>query len=153
MLIGDIAVLEELRDSVQIDFGRKSTFMQRTRCGSEGELFASHGIQERLHAQAVAKERQLAVRRIPNADGKHPPQLREHLLHAPMPVSVNQNLGVRTAPKGVAGLFEFPAQLKEVIDSSIKYDADLTIPGKHRLIAQLTQVEDRQAAMTQHRAG
>jgi hypothetical protein len=68
-----------------------------------------------------------------------------------MAVTVDQDFGIGIAAKEMAGVFELCAELAEVVDRAVEYDADFAAGRKHRLAASLAKIENRKAPVAQNR--
>jgi hypothetical protein len=112
-------------------------------------LLAVYRVNQRLHPQPVAHQKQLAVAIIPEAKSEHTAQSRDQLIDAPLAVAMQQNFRVGLGLKPVAGRFEKRAELAEVVNRAVEYHADGAVGRGHRLYAGSAQIEDREPSVTQ----
>jgi len=104
---------------------------------------------QRLHTQTVASQRQPAARFVPDRKCKHAAQPAGERVDTPFPIACNQYFGVALRMEAMAPLFQFSADVDEVIDAAIEDHADLAIVGKHGLRPGRAQIEDCQPAMAE----
>src|SRR6185503_19238898 len=78
-------------------------------------------IQERLLAESIARQQQLALRAIGNRKRKHAEQLRQQL-GAPLPIAIDQDFGVRLGLERMAERGELLAQLDVVVNLAVVGD-------------------------------
>jgi hypothetical protein len=89
---------EERVERVEVDLALR----QRVELGRERELAVDVAVVERLDPEAVAREHELLLPRIPDRDGEHPAQPLEEA-ETPLFVAVHVHLGVALGAEGVAG--------------------------------------------------
>ena len=111
---------------------------------AETEPSAALGVVERLDAQAVAREQELPLPRVPEREGEHAAQpldaARPELL-----VEVHDDLGVGRRREAVAARHELAPQLAVVVDLAVEDDPDRAVLVGDRLLAGL-EVDDGQPA-------
>ncbi len=101
---------------------------------------------ERLDAEAVAGDEQALRPAVPDREGEHAVESREHALPLDL-VEAEDDLGVGLGPEGVPASFEIGAQLEEVVDLAVEGDGELPVLGEHGLAPASRGVEDGQALM------
>src|SRR5436305_13466535 len=74
---------------------------------------------QRLHAEAVAREKERAFLPIPKREGPHAVETREARL-APLGVSGEDDFGVAFGTKAIAHRLELPLQLEEIINLAVE---------------------------------
>src|SRR5262245_44527689 len=84
---------------------------------------------KRLDAQTVANERQYATPGVPEPQGELPAPIRNRLAASRAEV-FQQNFGAAFGSKARSSLFEFPAEVAEIVDLAVVGD-----PVARRLIA------------------
>ncbi len=110
----------------------------------EDHAGAALRVVQRLDAQAVARQEQLLVRRVPQREGEHAGEVGDHLL-APLLVTAQDHLGV-----GVIGRESVPlglqlgAELGRVVDLAVVDECQATVVRVDGLVAAV-DVDDRQA--------
>jgi hypothetical protein len=114
----------------------------------EPQLAIAHVVVERLDADAVARDPQQLLARIPDRKREHPAQLL-HRLDAVLLVRVDDDFRIRPALEQVPAPFEFGPQFEVIVDLPVEHDLDRTILVRHRLSPVLRQINDAQPAMAQ----
>ncbi len=110
---------------------------------------SSLAVEQRLLAEAVAAEHELAAARVPERDGKHAVELRE-ALDAELDVAAQDDFAVRLRAEHVAAGLQLRTQLAVVVDLAVEDEMDLAGFVLHRLMAG-RQVNDRQASHADQR--
>ena len=114
---------EERLERVEVDVAVR----QRVELGRERELAVDVAVGERLDPEAVAREHEPPLARVPDRDGEHAaqplPQPR-----APLLVAVHEHLGVAAAAEPVPGPLELVHQLAVVVDLAVLDDDDACRP-------------------------
>ena len=105
-------------------------------------------IVERLDAHGIAGDEQAVPARVPEGKGKHAAELRQALL-APTCIGFQHNFGVGVADETCAGLFEFVADVAEVVDLAVVDDPVAGLGIMHGLVGQRGEIENRQAPVAQ----
>jgi len=109
--------------------------------GTEQQGPGQDGVVQRLDADPIARQEQLAAPAVPDRQGEHPfesmQEVRPLLL-----VEVQQRLGVGARPVTVSFGFQFPAQDCMVVDLAVVGDPDRPVLVAHRLVAGGRQVDD-----------
>ena len=100
---------------------------------------------QRLHAQPVARQKQAAPLMIVDRKGEHAIEPRQ-AIRAPLPPRRQNHLGIAAGSKAVTAIFEFGAQLPEIIDFAVEADRHRFVVARHRLRAAF-DVDDRQPQM------
>ena len=108
-----------------------------------------HRIEERLLAQAIARQQQLAPALIVDGEREHPLQAPDGV-GSPLFVGVNDRLGVRGGPEAMAARLELLPELAVVVDLAVEDDPDAAVLVLHRLMA-AGAVDDGQPAVTERR--
>src|SRR6185369_10439411 len=104
-------------------------------------------IQQRLLADAIAREKQLLRALVPDREGKHATQV-VRTISAKLIVRVHNRFGVAVGVESVAQLLEFFAQLEIVVDLAVEDDPRAAILIVDGLLSAL-EVNDGQAAHRQ----
>ena len=101
---------------------------------------------ERLDAERIARQQQLARARVPQAEGEHAAQSPDHR-RAAIGIELQQHLGVGFAVELVALGLQLRAQFAVVVDFAVEGDREPAVGALHGLGATLRQVDDRQPPM------
>jgi hypothetical protein len=116
------------------------------RAEQEGPVAA--GPVERLDAEAVPGQQQLAPLGVPERDREHPVQALERPL-PPLREGAQHDLGVGARAEAVAGRLQLGAQLAEVVDLAVVGEDQAPVLGRHGLLAGGRQVDDREAPVAE----
>ncbi len=108
-------------------------------------------IDQRLLAQPVAGQEQLPPPGVPEGEGEHAVQVREHLRPLVL-VEMDEHFRVALGAEAVAGPLQPAAELAEVVDFAVEDDPHRAVLVGHRLLA-AGEVDDRQPAMAQGDSG
>ena len=108
-------------------------------------------IDQRLLAQPIAGQDQLPPLGVPDGQGEHAVEMLEEVRPLVL-VEVDDHFGVAVRAEAMAGAFQPPAQLAEVVDFAVEDDPDRAVFVRQRLLP-AGQVDDRQPAMAQGHAG
>ena len=103
-----------------------SSRQQRLDLGGEGEPPGLLGVEQRLLPEVIAREQQAAAAPVPDREGEHAAQPREHPL-AVVLVQVDQHLGVAAGPELVAPGHQLAAQRLVVVDLAVEDDLDAAV--------------------------
>ena len=116
---------------------------QRLQLGRERQPTGDASPVQRLDPEAVPREHEAALARVPDRHREHATQpFRE--LNSVLLVEVNEHLGVRVVRAHAVTLaLELGAQLRVVVDLAVLDDPDRLVLVRDRLIAAL-EVDDRQ---------
>ena len=118
--------------------------------GCKNELVANKCEIERLHADAIARERQRAVPLVPDAECIITFDSRQKSLQAPFLVAMHKDFGVgMIGAKPMSGRYKLGPQTEVVIDFTIEGDDDASVLIRHGLIGRGADVDDCQPAVTQ----
>ena len=102
--------------------------------GAEDESLGQRRVQQRLDAEPVPREHELAAAAVPDGEGEHPVQAR-HAGRALLLVEVQDRLGVGPRAVRVALGLELGAQRLVVVDLAVVGDPDGPVLVGHRLVA------------------
>ena len=122
---------------------------QRLDFGAEEQLAAHLNVIERLDAQMIPRQEQLAPDRIPDGEREHAVEP-FHAGRAPLFVGVNDHLRVRLRPERVPGLEEFLAQFDVIVDLPVENDLDAPVLVADGLRA-AANIDDAQPPVAQAR--
>lgn len=103
---------------------------------------------QRLDAERVPGQQQLAPTRVPECKGIHAAKVGEHLFAA-LRVELEQHFGVRLSPRRDAVVVQPGAQLLVIVDLAVEADPVAGFGVKHGLRAAFAQVDDGKAAMSE----
>jgi hypothetical protein len=146
-----VAIRKVVPDGREVHLGtRAGQRQQRLDLGSEVQVLALLQQEERLLAEAVAREEEHAAARVPDGEGEHAAQALHHAL-APVLPGAQQHLGVRGRREGVARSLELGAQLAEVVDLAVERERQARRRVAHRLVA-AARIDDGEAAVPQQDA-
>ena len=150
---GDRVEREVRLERVGVELAAKAWHRaQRLELGCEAQQPARRAPVQRLDAEAVAREQQPALARVPDGEGEHPAQVLEHALAALL-VEVDEDLGVAAGGEAVAGALEIVPQRRVVEDLAVLHDVHGAVLGRDRLAA-AGEVDDRQPPRGEgHRPG
>ena len=101
-------------------------------------------VEQRLDAEAVARENEPAGAAVPQRYREHAAQPLGEAV-AVLLEEVHDHLGVAARPEAVAGRLELGAELGVVVDLPVLNDVDAAVLAGHRLMPS-GEVDDRQAA-------
>ena len=142
-------VLRCPREAPLIYVERESRVLQEPLVlGSKSEEIAAKTKQERFFPVSVPRAKENSAHLIVESERKHPVETRE-TCHAPMLVSLQQDLRVGLRPKRHAESLQFVADFEVVVDLAIVGHDVAPIDVGHRLRAVRRKVEDCQPAMSQ----
>src|SRR4051794_34825594 len=96
---------------------------------------------ERLDAQAVAGEDELALRLVPDRQGEHAAQPRKNV-DPPTQVTLEDNFRVRARLEGDTLVHQLVADVHEVVDFAVVRDGRFAMTIGHGLGAETGEVED-----------
>ena len=85
--------------------GRQFCIEERRQFGAEIESAISDDVVQRLFAQAIAREKESFLPRIPKRERKHPAQKPKHL-DPVLFVKVDERFGVAVGPEAMAAFFQ-----------------------------------------------
>ena len=102
---------------------------------------------QRLHAEPVAGEEQLAALAIVQREGEHAVETGE-AVGAPLPPRGKDHLGIAFGPEGMTQPGQLAAQRAIIVDLTVEHDCRASIRRMHRLRRSL-YVDHRQAAVRQ----
>ena len=122
---------------------------ERLQLGPEGDEARLAVDVERLLAQAVPDERELAALGVPHRDREHPHEAADGLADAPLLERGQDDLGVGVAAETVSLRLQLPAQVAEVVDLAVEDHHEPAGGRGHRLMAVGREVQDREAAEAQ----
>ena len=111
--------------------------------GAEDEPAARARVDERLDAEAVAREEQAPLGAVPDRQGPHAVESLHDVL-APGRVAAQHDLRVAAGAKAMARRLELVPQLRRVEDLAVVDDRERAVLDRHRLRAAL-DVDDGQA--------
>ena len=105
--------------------------------GGEDERILPYGVEQRLLAEAVARQEELARLAVEDREGEHPVQPVDES-PAPFLEAVDENFGVRMiAEEDMAAALQFGAKGAVVVDHSVENDPHRGILVPHGLEAAL----------------
>src|SRR5690606_24404250 len=104
---------------------------------------------ERLLADAIAGQNELAPIAVPQAEREHALRPAERGLDAPALEAREQDLGIGMPAERIAGRLQLGAQLPEVVDLAVVADGEAPRGRGHRLGAGGRQIDDREPPMTE----
>ena len=113
---------------------------QRHELGTKNEIAAGLRVQQRLLADAIAREEQRLVALVPNGESEHAAQV-FGAIDAILVVSVHDGLSVAVGIEPVTTAFEFLAQLAIVVDFAVENDPPRLVGIVNRLLAAF-QIDD-----------
>ena len=146
------AVLQVLEDHLVVGLRRELGVLQQRLdlAGEEQPAGARRAcVVERLDAEVVAAQDELAVALAQVGDGERPHAVEARATgRAPLLVGVHDDLGVAGGAKGVAGGLELGAQLAVVVDLAVVDEPDGLVLVGRRLVA-AGAVDDAQPAMAE----
>src|SRR5262249_32890452 len=108
-------------------------------------------IDQRLHAEAVARKRKALFVPVPDGEGEHSAQVSEAALQPLAREKAQQHLGVRAAAKAPSLPLERMAELLEFVALRVEDDDVAPVGRRHRLVPRLGQVDDGEPSKTQAR--
>nr|WP_254127036.1 hypothetical protein [Aquihabitans sp. G128] len=114
----------------------------------EAEPPAHVGQVQRLDPQAVAAEQQAPAVTLGDGEGEHAHQPFDEAV-APLPVGLEQHLGVAVGEEPVALVGQLAAQLRVVVDAAVEGHGQAELGVVHRLLAGGREVDDGQPAVAQ----
>ena len=109
---------------------------------------------ERLDAERIAGQQELARVVVPEREREHPAQHR-HRVGPPEREQAQHDRRVAARLERLAGLLEVAPQILEVVDLAVEDDGPVAAAGAvgHRLVAGGRQVDDRETTVPQHAPG
>src|SRR5690606_842959 len=120
--------------------------LQYLELGTESEhTVIEHGVEERLHAQPVSREKQALLATVPERERKHAPKAFETGL-APLLPSMHDYFRVAVRFESVAKPDELLHQFLEVVDLTVEHDGNGPILVEKRLMP-AGKIDDRQTLM------
>src|SRR5262249_6881002 len=130
---GNVAVRQVVPDGAQVG-GRLDARdeQQRLDLGREVQVFAALMEEQRLLAEAVAREDHASLSRVPDREREHAAQAMDDLL-APLLIGAQQDLGVRIEREAVAEPDQLAPQLAEVVDLAVEGQREPCGVVAHRL--------------------
>ncbi len=142
---GDVLALEVQRERVDVDRVRQpGKQAQRLQLRAERQRAIVPPVVERLDAEMVAREEQLAPATVPQREREHAGQPVEHP-RAPGLPAVDQHFAVALRDEDVSGGRELVPQCAEIVDLAVEDDGDRAVGGDERLVA-ACDVDHRQPA-------
>src|ERR1700674_5192564 len=130
-----------------------------THFGRKQESATRDRVIQRLDSQPVPRQKNLRAprrfsrgpggTRIPDGDGEHPAEFAQTLF-APLLISVDDDLRIRVSPEGMPAPFERLAQLREVVNFTVKNNRDIARFVEYGLVS-TRQVNDAEAAHPERR--
>src|SRR5712692_4728052 len=121
---------------------------QRLQFGPEPERVSVPAVIQRLDPQAVAQQIKPAVGFRPERDGEHADEA-AYRPRTPLGERLENHLGIAGSEKSVAQHFQVFANLAKVIDLSVKYHHPAAVAGRHGLMSEGREVQDRQPGVAQ----
>src|SRR5947209_20289293 len=106
---------------------------------------------QRLFPEAVPREEKTLLPRIPNGEGEHAPEQRQHF-YAVFLVKMNQGFGIAVRSEPVATPGQFFPEFDVIVNLAVKNDVNSLILIRDRLMA-AGQVHDTETADCQACAG
>ena len=130
---------------------RRRMLEDRLDLGAEEHALRQQRVVQRLDAEPIAGEEELAPARVPDREGEHPVQALD-ARGALLLVEVDDRLGVGRGPEAVPARLEPGAQLAVVVDLAVVGDPDRPVLVGHRLMAGGREVDDREPPMAERDA-
>ena len=115
----------------------------------ERQRIAGRGDVQRLDAEAIAGEQQLAFAIVPPRQGEHAAHVRQRI-RTVADEQPQQHLGVAAGREPLAAAFERMAKRAVVVDLSVEHDVVTAVGGAHWLCAGWARIDDREAPMNEH---
>jgi hypothetical protein len=132
---GHVAVGEVGVDRLAVDLARDLVVgQQRGHLGGEAEDAVAQAVEERLLADAIARDQALLPARVPEREREHPVQPLD-AVDAVLLVEVRDDLGVAVCRQRVPARDELLAQLAVVVDLAVQDDRDGAVLVEDRLVA------------------
>ena len=129
--------------STSSDVADQTASHERALLRCENKALRRHRIEQRLDAEAVAREKQFFGLGVEDRQRPHAVEARQHPFLPRLPRRKN-DLGIRLGAEHRALRFEFAPKLEEIVDFAIEDDHMATIGGHHRLVAARSRIDDRQ---------
>ena len=123
---------------------RRGAGHERLQLRAEGHEFPGAGPVERLLAQAVARQDELAVPAVPGREGEHADRPLQRRRDAPGGQRFHQHLGVRVPAKPLARPAEFGAQVAGVVDLAVEHQDHPAVVRHHRLRTGGREIDHRE---------
>src|SRR5262249_15012371 len=130
----------------------EARLQQRLDLGRERDSVAGLDDIERLDPEAVTGEHKPPTGSVPHRLRPHAVEALE-ATGAPLAVGGERYLGVARAGEAVAARRELVAELHVVVDLAVVHDPVAAVRRTQRLVAAGREVENREAARTEHDAG
>ncbi len=151
-IVGDIAELQIFGERLRIEGSRQARIPQRAHGRRKSQPAGVFDITQRLYAEAVARQKQRLQAIVPEGEGEHAAETGDQAVDAPFAVAMQQDLGIGAAAKLIAAAKQLLSQRMEVINGAVKNGGDAAVQRGHGLPAQVAQIEDGQAPMTEDRS-
>ncbi len=153
MRAGHVTEAQISGEAVAIDLGTPTRMREEAlRLRSEEHRVCDPAVVERLLADPIADETELALGAVPQRDREHADKSRQRPLDAPSLECCEDHLGVGVAAEDRALRGKLAAQLRRIIDLAVEHD-DEPAPGRnHRLVAGGREIDDRQTPETDRKA-
>ena len=137
--VGEAQVVVE---GLVVDRAVESGCEEALQLGAEKQPPAAEGVMERLDAEAIARDHEAALPRVPEREGEHAAQpggaARSELL-----VEMDDDLGVAVRREAMTTSLEIAPQLLEVVYLPVEDDRDRTVLVGNRLVP-AREVDDRE---------
>ena len=147
--LGNVSEAQVIVARLPIERGAEA----RMRCdrldlAREHPLTADRGVEQRLHAVAIASEQQRAAPPVVQREGEDAAELvHQSLTH--VLVQMDEHLGVRRAAEPMTAALQVDAEFAMVVDLAVEDDEDLTVLIREGLIPRRRKVDEGEAAMHQ----
>src|SRR5208337_3007584 len=143
--IGNVAEIKIFEQGLGIDFGEfGSDGEDRLDFGCEVKIPFVKRVVQRLLAQAVARQDQLALGLVVDGEGKHAAQFLD-AVGAHFFVEMNDDFGIGVGVEAVAAVFELRAKFGKVVDLAVVNDPGAAVFVENGLMAS-GKVDDGEAA-------
>ena len=120
---------------------------QRLQLGAEQQRPARRPVEERLLAEPVPREEERPLRPVPERDREHPVEALEGPGQTPGHDGGKDHLRVAARPKCASQALQLMAQRFEVVDLAVEREHVTPVGGRHRLVPERREIDDRQPAV------
>ena len=138
----NVLALEIERERVEVECVREPRkWSQRLQLRAEGERALVPGVVERLDAQVIAREEDLAAAAVPQSEREHAGDALEEPRPPRLP-AVDQDLAVALRGKEMPRVGELAPQRAEIVDLAVEHDGDRAVGRHERLLAARESITD-----------
>ncbi len=140
-------------ERVAVDLARPAAMgHQRLELRAENDEPTETSPEQRLDAEAVARQREHTLTAIPQGEREHAAHAPRRLLEPPNGASLGDHLGIGMAAEGPARRQKVGAQLLRVIELTIVVEDETAAGRHHRLPAGRREVDDGEPALGKPKA-